>query len=296
MLNELVVISGKGGTGKTSVLASFASLAENAVLADCDVDAADLHLILAPQTERTEAFFSGREAQIRQDDCLLCGLCAGICRYDVIEKVMDGDKHLGYKVNPFSCEGCGCCVEVCPANAIDFEDRRCGDWFVSTTAHGPMVHARLDIAAENSGKLVSTVRQEARKLALQRGKDMLLIDGPPGIGCPVIASITGASAVLIVTEPTFSGRHDMERVLELTKHFDIPAMICVNKWDLNPDVTQQIEAHATESGCRSVGRISYDKGVTQAQLKALPVVETDCKAADEIRSVWNTTKEQLNDT
>jgi MinD superfamily P-loop ATPase len=252
VLKELAVVSGKGGTGKTSVLASFAALAENAVMADCDVDASDLHLVLSPETERREEFKSGRQAAIRGDGC------------------------------------------ICPAKAIDFPERSCGEWYVSRTRFGPMVHARLEIAAENSGKLVSIVRREARRIAEERGSDWILVDGPPGIGCPVIASVTGSTMVLAVTEPTLSGGHDLERVLSLARHFGIPAAVCVNKWDLNPEMAKGIEEKAREAGARVAGRIRYDRGVTRAQIRGMAAVECmEDGCAPDIRGVWEFVKGQL---
>ncbi|MFW6286881.1 MAG: ATP-binding protein [Candidatus Sumerlaeota bacterium] len=287
MTEELVIISGKGGTGKTSLTASFAALAENAILADCDVDAADMHLILEPTVQRREAFISGHEAVIRQDDCIACGACLARCRFDAIETDGKGAGEASFRVDPLGCEGCGACVIACPVDAIDFPDCHCGEWMVSETRHGTMVHAKLGVAAENSGKLVATVRREAKALAEEKGAQLILVDGPPGIGCPVIASITGADRVLIVTEPTVSGRNDLERVLSLTRHFDIPTMVCINKWDLNPEMTRSIEILSRMENARTVGRIAYDKAITEAQVKRLAVVETDTPVAEEVRAVWN---------
>ena len=281
---ELVVISGKGGTGKTSVVASFAVLGEGVVVADCDVDAADLHLVLEPRTQETHSFVSGHEAVIRQGDCDGSGTCREVCRFGA---VIAGEGPVPFVIDPLACEGCGVCVEFCPARAIDFADRTCGEWFVSTTRSGPMVHARLGIAAENSGKLVSTVRNQARKTAASSGSGSILIDGPPGIGCPVIAAITGATGVLVVTEPTVSGAHDMERVLELAAHFRIPVAVCVNRWDINPEGAEQIEAHACDHCAFIAGRIRYDPTVTTAQVAGRAVVELGGAAADDIRAVWD---------
>jgi len=283
-MRELVVISGKGGTGKTSILASFAVLSGRTVLADCDVDAADLHLVLAPEVRRREVFRSGNEAVIRQELCDGCGKCAQLCRFAAVSRAGNGGGK--YRIDPTACEGCGVCVRHCPQGAIEFPERVCGEWFVSDTRCGPMVHARLHPAAENSGKLVATVRQEARRLAESEGFDQVLVDGPPGIGCPVISSVTGAAAVLAVSEPTVSGEHDLQRVLELCRHFDIPAAVCVNKWDLNPRMTEQIEGQAASGGARVLGRIPYDRAVTAAQLEARAVVELGGPAADAIRRIW----------
>ncbi len=278
-MKELVIISGKGGTGKTSITASFAALAQNAVLADCDVDAADLHLVLNPTIQRRETFTSGHAAEIRTADCTQCGLCETICRFDAIKD---------FKVDPLGCEGCGVCVEFCPTKAIDFPEQDCGEWFASTTRCGQMVHARMNPGAENSGKLVSLVRREARKIAEQQNCEYLLVDGPPGIGCPVIASITGADAVLVVTEPTLSGEHDLRRVMELTNYFKIPAMVCINKWDINPVMTERIETLAQKMGAKPVGRIPYDAAVTAAQINARSLVEdSDGRAAKAMRKTWS---------
>ncbi|MDF7806972.1 ATP-binding protein [Pontiellaceae bacterium B12219] len=278
-MKELVIISGKGGTGKTSITASLAILAGTPTLADCDVDAADLHLVLEPTVQTSETFTSGRAAEIRSADCTQCGLCERICRFDAITD---------FTVDPIRCEGCGACVEFCPVGAIDFPEQHCGVWSVSITrCGGAMVHARMFPGAENSGKLVSLVRQKARKIAETEHSEFLLVDGPPGIGCPVIASITGADAVLVVSEPTLSGEHDLRRVLELAAHFKIPAMVCVNKWDVNPVMTQRIEDLAKEFGATPVGRIPYDGAVTAAQVQARAFVEeSNGGAAQAVRKMW----------
>jgi len=283
LVPELVVISGKGGTGKTSVVASFAMLAENAVLADCDVDAADLHLVLTPEILERHVFTSGHEAVIRQTDCEGCGECLELCRFDAIS-TRDGSRFP--EIDPIACEGCGVCAHLCPVAAIDFLPRVCGEWFVSSTRCGPMVHARLGIAAENSGKLVSTVRAEARMVASRTGRGLIVVDGPPGIGCPVIAAITGASGVLVVTEPSVSGEHDVERALDLARHFGIPAAVCVNRWDLCAEGADRIEDSARRSGAEIAGRIRYDPSVTTAQVQARPVIDLGGPAADDIQAVW----------
>jgi MinD superfamily P-loop ATPase len=282
-VQELVIISGKGGTGKTSLTASFAVLADFPVLADCDVDAADLHLILAPTIRERHEFRSGNEAVIRPAECIMCGKCFDLCRFGA---VVPGGEGEAYTIDPVACEGCGVCVRFCPAGAIDFPEALCGEWMISETRCGPMVHARLGVAAENSGKLVSTVRSEARRLAEENKHGLVIVDGPPGIGCPVIASLTGTSQALVVTEPTVSGEHDLERVLKLTSHFGIPTAICVNKWDLNPAMTERIEALALRSGASIAGRIRYDNAVTSAQMLGKAVVETEAPSAADIRLVW----------
>ena len=293
-MKELVVISGKGGTGKTSVLGAFASLASSKVLADCDVDAADLHLILAPEIRSRNEFRCGHEARIRMDACTGCGRCLALCRFDAIRWTADSGT-VRYTVDPIACEGCGVCVDFCPADAIDFPESIAGEWYLSGTRHGPMVHARLGIAAENSGKLVSIVRQQAKRLAEERALDLVLVDGPPGIGCPVIASITGCSLILIVTEPTLSGQHDLKRVAELARHFQVPAAVCINKWDLNTAMSDAIEAYASAMGITPVGRIRYDHAVTAAQVAGQTVLEyAQTGVAEDVRRVWSGVERLLN--
>lgn len=284
---ELVIISGKGGTGKTSVTACFAVMADRPVIADCDVDAADLHLLLTPIPRTRQDFLSGHEAVIQTASCTGCGLCKSYCRFNAIVMTNSPDGVLRYSVDPVACEGCGVCLRFCPAGAIGFPERLCGEWMLSDTRCGPMVHARLGIAAENSGKLVSTVRRETRQVAQQGNHSIILVDGPPGIGCPVIASVTGASQVLVVSEPTLSGEHDLERVLSLTRHFGIPSAVTVNKWDLNPSMTHRIEDRARQAGAAVAPRIRYDRSVTRAQMNQRTIVEiSDTGSAQDIRAVW----------
>ena len=292
-MQELVVISGKGGTGKTSIVASFAILAQDAILADCDVDAADLHLVLEPTVVQREEFSGGSQAIILPERCTACGKCAELCRFDAISHDGPGNGNVDqtYRIDPIACEGCGVCAHFCPEDAIEFGPVVNGELFVSGTRCGPMVHARLGVAAENSGKLVSLVRTRAKQLAQQRKSEFILIDGPPGIGCPVIASLTGASLALVVTEPTLSGEHDLERVLGLTRHFNMPAAVCVNKWDLNPSMTERIERKANAAGAAVAGRVRYDTEVTTAQIQAQATVERECSVADDIRRLWNDLKD-----
>ncbi|MBN1554092.1 MAG: ATP-binding protein [Phycisphaerae bacterium] len=295
---ELVVISGKGGTGKTSIVASFAALAQRVVLADCDVDAADLHLVLEPERLRSEDFSGGKRAKIDSHKCVSCGKCAEVCRFDAISLDGPGNEGVGktYRVDPIACEGCGVCAWFCPADAVEFAEAVNGKWFVSQTRNGPMVHAELGVAEENSGKLVSLVRREARALIEQCGLKLILVDGSPGIGCPVVASITGADLVLIVTEPTLSGLHDLERVADVTKHFGIPAMVCVNKWDLNPDMTEKIEQSSRQRGLTPTGRVRYDRAVTEAQILKRSVVEFQQDGcAEDIREVWSKVSRRLGE-
>ena len=296
-MKELVVISGKGGTGKTSIVASFAALAEKAVLADCDVDAADLHLVLEPKTIKREKFSGGSRARIKSGHCTACGKCEEVCRFGAIyfDGPGNGKVEKTYRIDPISCEGCGVCAWFCTDNAIKFGPVVNGEWYISETRCGPMVHARLGVAEENSGKLVSLVRTEAKRIAEDRELDFVLIDGSPGIGCPVIASIAGADLVLVVTEPTLSGLHDLQRVAALTKHFDIETLVCINKWDLNKDIASQIEMQAAQHGLKAVGKVRYDRAVTEAQIKKLSVVEYASNGvADDIKSLWANVRSSLN--
>lgn len=287
MIKEIVVISGKGGTGKTSIVAAFAALAEKKVLADCDVDAADLHLVLEPEIKHRREFSGGKTASIDLEACTHCNRCRELCRFGAISEDHD--------VDPIACEGCAVCHFGCPEEAIEMKDSVNGEWFISDTRHGPMVHARLGIAEENSGKLVTLVRGQAKKIAEERGFDTIIIDGSPGIGCPVIASITGASLVLIVTEPTMSGIHDLERVAGLAKHFGIPAAVCVNKADINVGMADRIEEFCGTNGLKMLERIGYDTAFTLAQVEGKSVVEySDSEAAGQVRRLWQSVNEMLN--
>jgi MinD superfamily P-loop ATPase len=285
-LHQLVVVSGKGGTGKTSIAASFFALAAGrAAVADCDVDAADLHLVLSPAVQRRRPFSGGMTAVVDPERCSGCGLCAARCRFDAILPPGDGAPACG--VDPVSCEGCGVCADACPEGAVRLVPSASGEWFTSETRHGPMVHARLGVAQENSGKLVSLVRREGAALARSRRRELLICDGSPGIGCPVIASITGAQLVLVVTEPTPSGLHDLGRVAELCRQLGVPARTCINKADVNPAVADALEADAARQGVPVLGRVRYDRGVTQAQVRQLTVVEHGLgPAAADLRALW----------
>ncbi|MCP3900570.1 MAG: (4Fe-4S)-binding protein [Desulfobacteraceae bacterium] len=279
-MKELVILSGKGGTGKTSITAAFASLAEDMVFCDADVDAADLHLILTPDVKETSDFIGGHEAIINLDKCTQCGLCIELCRFDAIKDI--------FEVDPIECEGCGVCFDLCPEKAIEFPETICGQWYISDTRFGPMVHARLGIAQENSGKLVSLVRTEARKIAEKEDLQLILTDGPPGIGCPVIASISQAAAVLVIAEPTVSGLHDMQRVGQLCKHFNIPAMVCINKFDLNLSQTEEIEEYAKKNKIALVGKISFDQVFIESMIQKETIFEYDknSQASIEVEQVW----------
>ena len=273
MLKELVVISGKGGTGKTSIVAALASLLPDKVLGDCDVDAADLHLVVQPHNLEKKEFWSGKTAFIEPTKCSQCGKCLEVCRYSAISP--------DFVVDKVSCEGCGVCAHFCPTGALELKDNLCGHIFVSETPYGYMVHAKLGIAEENSGKLVSIVKSRAKTIAQAKNLQTVLIDGPPGIGCPVIASLAGSNLVLAVTEPTLSGLHDLERVLALTKHFRIPAAVCINKSDLNPRLAELILQQCKELGIKVLTSVPYDESITKAQARGVSVIEfsADCPAA-----------------
>jgi MinD superfamily P-loop ATPase len=277
-MKEIVVLSGKGGTGKTVIVASFAALARDKVMADCDVDAADLHLLLQPSIEKTEEFWSGKTAFIDKKFCTGCGVCEEICRFGAIRN---------FKVDPISCEGCGFCFHVCPEKTIRMKDNLAGSWFISDTRYGPLVHARLGIAQENSGKLVAVVRQNARRIAEEQGLSYIISDGPPGIGCPVISSLSGANMALLITEPTLSGMHDLDRVLGVCSHFGVPALVCINKYDLNEENTRQIEDFCRRQGVEVISRLPFDSVVTEALVQGLPVVEyCENGIARDIEMLW----------
>jgi MinD superfamily P-loop ATPase len=284
-MKELVVLSGKGGTGKTSIVASFAALAQSKVLADCDVDAADLHLVLQPTMRVNHEFWSGQVAVIDEEKCTQCGLCQDLCRFGAIND---------FRVDPVSCEGCGFCFHICPDEAIIMKENMSGHWFISDTKYGPLVHARLGIAQENSGKLVALVRQQARGIAESERFDYIISDGPPGIGCPVISSLSGVDLALLVTEPTQSGIHDLERVLDVCRHFGIPALVCVNKYDINEGNTRKIEDYCLGQGLEVVARIPFDNVVTEAIVKGVPVIEhAQGRVTKEIESLWHCISQAL---
>ncbi|NQT47914.1 MAG: 4Fe-4S binding protein [Chloroflexi bacterium] len=279
-MNEIVVISGKGGTGKTSIVACFAVLAQDKVMVDCDVDAADLHLLLQPALRESAEFWSGQCAAIDEAKCTECGMCEEACRFGAIKD---------FRVDPHSCEGCGFCFHVCPEGAITMHENLSGNWFVSDTRYGPLVHARLGVAQENSGKLVTLVRQRARSIAEEQGLNCILSDGPPGIGCPVIASLSGTSLALVVTEPTLSGIHDMDRIIGVCQHFGIPPLVCINKYDINEENTRRIESNCLELDIPVVSKIPFDNVVIEALARGLPVVEYSRDSVSrQIEKLWQT--------
>jgi MinD superfamily P-loop ATPase len=280
---ELVVISGKGGTGKTSVVAAFAALAGGAVLADCDVDAADLHLVLQPAVGEPQEFSGRSTAVVDADACTTCGRCEDVCRFDAISRAPDG----AYTVDTIACEGCRLCLRICPADAVRMEPVVNGAWMVSRTRFGPLVHARLGVAEDNSGKLVTLVRGQAKATAEALGLPLVIVDGSPGIGCPVIASLTGAHLVLAVTEPTVSGRHDLDRVLQVVRQFRLPFAVVVNKADLNPELAELIACEARDAGALFTRTVEYDPSVTRAQVAGVDVVTYGGRAAAAIETIWN---------
>ncbi len=284
-MKQLTVISGKGGTGKTSITAALAILAKTPVIADCDVDAADLHLILEPEIVESGDFQGGRIAFIDESKCTRCGLCERLCRFDAISD---------FTVDPVSCEGCGFCARACPEDAIAMERSVSGRWFVSNTRAGTMAHARLGIAEENSGKLVTLVRRLASNTAEDEGRELLITDGPPGIGCPVIASITGADLLLAVTEPTLSGIHDLKRVVDVAAHFGIPVLVCINKYDINLYNSSAIGSYCAEKGLDVVGKIHHNPEVTMAMIQRKSLVEHDCGSVTrEVKEMWELIRKHL---
>jgi len=278
-MKQVTVVSGKGGIGKTTIVASFAALADNHVIVDCDVDAPDLHLLFEMCLKEKEEFRGSKEAVMDEEKCTDCGRCEKACKFGAIRDHM---------IDPILCEGCGVCAYVCPENAITLREKISGYAFISETNYGPMVHARLNIAEEASGKLVTLVRNRARKVAGKEGRELILIDGPPGIGCPVIASLTGVDVALVVTEPTMSGLHDLQRILELTHHFGIDSLVCVNKYDINKENTDRVIEFCRRNNVNVIGKIPYDPIVTKAMVAGKPVVEfSDGEVSREIGEMWN---------
>lgn len=269
MINEITILSGKGGTGKTSVTAALASVAKGAVYCDCDVDASDLHLLLAPQVKESHDFSSGLKAVIDPEQCISCGICADECRFSAISQPKEGL----FVIDPYLCEGCRLCERICPANAIHSVESKNNNWYVSETRFGPMVHAHMAPGEENSGKLVTTVRNKAKEIAKSKQLSFILNDGPPGIGCPVIASLTGVQKVLLVVEPSKTGIHDIKRLVELTRKFSIPAYAMINKQDLNPEITQLAGQMLTEFDIPLLGKLDFDPRFTKAMIEGKTIVE-----------------------
>ena len=286
-MKQVTVLSGKGGTGKTSLVASFTALSQNTIVTDCDVDAPDLHLLLQPTILETQRFYGSKLATINPNRCIQCGKCEEACRFEAISKL---------QIDPIFCEGCGVCAHICPVEAIMLHERISGFAYISKTKYGVMSHALLSPGEENSGKLVTLVRQNAQQIAELTGTQLILNDGPPGIGCPVIAAVGGIDAGLIVVEPTLSSIHDMERALALLNHFQIPALLCINKYDINPTNTQRIIDFCDVNNVDLVGKISYNLLITQAMVAGMPVVEYSPTSAlvNEIAAVWKQVLNQLN--
>jgi len=282
-MRQIVIISGKGGTGKTVLTASFAVLAENKVMADCDVDAADLHLLLHPTVKERHEFRSGKTAVINKDICQECGECISVCRFGAISE--------DFMVDPISCEGCAICSFICPAGAVRMEENISGEWFISETQYGPMVHARLGIAEENSGKLVTLVRQNAQRIAEEKSKDYVIIDGPPGIGCPVIASLANVDLALIVTEPTLSGIHDMERIALVAQHFNVPTKVVINKYDINLQNTDDIKRICAAKDIEVLAQLPFSQKVIQSIVEGMPIVKyCDDQITEDIALLWEKIK------
>jgi MinD superfamily P-loop ATPase len=296
-IKQLVILSGKGGTGKTSVAAAFAHLAYagpspvRAILADADVDAANLELVLHPHTLEVHEFIGGSVAVINTDLCEGDGLCARVCRFDAVHKY-DGN----FCVDGIACDGCAACVYQCPTKAIHMEPQVAGHWFKSVTRYGPLFHAELRPAQENSGKLVTLVKQQARLLGLDEDYQLVIVDGPPGIGCPVISAAAGADLALIVAEPTAAGIHDMERVLQTTAHFRVPALACINKADVYEAGAAQIEAYCREHGIDLVGHIPFDETITRAMVCGEPVTafRPNAPSSQAIMQIWQRLAARLN--
>lgn len=279
-MKTLTVISGKGGTGKTSLVASFASFFNNKVMVDCDVDAANLHLLLHPEIKKSFNFKGGKLPIIDKDKCSQCGRCIEVCQFDAIDK--------DFRVDPLSCEGCSLCARICPEKAIKMEEKITGYWYISDTKYGPLVHARLGIGEGNSGKLVTQVRNTAEEVAQEKGLNLIIIDGSPGIGCPVVASLTGADLALIVTEPTLSGVSDLERIGGVCDHFGIQWVVCINKFDINLDNTKRIEKECYLHGVQVVGKIPFDTSFIEALIRGKSLVEySTSKTTQQIKDMWN---------
>ncbi len=287
-MKEITILSGKGGTGKTSITAAIASVAENAVFCDNDVDAADLHLIFDPEIQEEHTFFSGYKATIHDDACTRCGICYDHCRFDAIHYKELG----GLYVNHFQCEGCRLCERVCPVNAITSERNSNNYWYISDTRFGKLVHAKMGPGEENSGKLVSEIRGQAKSIAKQNGAGYVINDGPPGIGCAAISSVTGTNAVLLVIEPTHSGFHDIKRVTDLIDSFNIPSFAVINKYDINKEVVGEIVEFLAGKNIPLLAKLPFDKQMVEAMVNGKTIVEyaPDSEISQKIKEVWDKIK------
>ncbi len=291
-MKQIAIVSGKGGTGKTVLTASFAALGGEHVVVDCDVDASNLHLLLHPQVKESRSFSGRRVAVINQKKCIFCASCRMYCRFGAVSQDAKSGR---FKFDPVACEGCGVCARVCPEKAITMEERLSGEWFVSETKYGSFVHAKLGIAEENSGKLVSQIRQTAREIADSEKSDLVIIDGPPGVGCPVISSLGGVNLAVAVTEPTLSGLHDLERIVDLTDHFRIQTKVVINKFDINEKTSNHIESRCQERGVPVIGRIPFSTQVMDSVNKGIPVVEYDSSdVSSEIETIWSKVRASLS--
>ena len=283
-MKEITILSGKGGAGKTSVAAALASLAPNSVFCDCDLDAADLHLILTPEIREEYEFDSGSLAIINSELCTNCGLCEENCRFDAIHPNQSGLP----EVNSFQCEGCRLCERICPADAISTVKNTNNHWFVSDTRFGPMVHARMGAGEENSGRLVTEIRRKAKEIALNQNAATIISDGPPGIGCPVIASLTGTGIVLMVVEPSLSGLHDAQRMYELVQSFRLPVFAVINKFDINKEITQKAENFLAENKIPLLGKIPFETDLVESMIHAKTITEfaPNNPVSKELKSIW----------
>lgn len=283
-MKQILVISGKGGTGKTMLASSFAVLDEKKVIADCDVDAADMHLVLAPKIIEEKDFKGGKKAFIDTGACISCKRCRAECVFEAISE--------NYEVDEYLCEGCGLCARICPANAVTLKNTDAGKWFVSATKYGKLIHAELKPGADNSGKLVTLIRKEAEKTAAEEKADYIIIDGPPGTGCPVMASLTGVDTAVVITEPSVSGVHDFKRLMQVIKNFKIKAGLVINKYDINPEKTEELEKEALKNGVQIFGKISFDLMVNDSIIQGTaPVVGASESTKKEIKNIWNIIRE-----
>lgn len=284
-MKQILVISGKGGTGKTFISGCLAAFLENKIMVDADVDAANLHLLLHPEIKESYEFIGGKVAKIEKEKCIECGACREICKFSAISE--------DFEINPLFCEGCTICSYFCPEKAIILEDRISGKYFISETKYGPLIHARLGIAQENSGKLVAKLREIAKNLAEKEKRDFIVIDGPPGVGCPVMASMTGVDIIIAVTEPTLSGFHDLERILELANHFKIPVKVIINKFDLNLELSSKIEKILKEKNVEVIGKIPFSEEIVKSVKLGIPFIEytetfkKDIEIAENIKKIFN---------
>lgn len=285
-MKELVLISGKGGTGKTCLASSFAFLASHPVICDCDVEAPNLHILLQPEIQQTSSFSASRKAHLDVELCIYCGLCMEMCRFDAIQD---------YQVSPLDCEGCAFCSRLCPVGAIRMEEHCSGEWYTSDTELGPMLHARLGIGEQNSGKLVALLRKQAREVASESGRELIITDGPPGTGCPTIATISGCDLAAIITEPTLSAIHDMKRAMELCRHFKVKSGVIINKYDLNPIRTQEIREFCTGEGVPVLGGIPFREDFTLAVNNCQPPVKYSPDIARIMQRIWKEVEVSLHE-